>query len=153
MKKVVASLLGLALVAGLSGGAMAQEVNKVPNKTVTINGITYTDEREPNDTEATADSYTEGNVIRGELPQGDFQDYFTFTAKNSGTYRMKMQPAVSSNTYELWIKKPGSSYFKKVQSQADVTLENGQVYILRVLPVYQNYTYSQAYTASVSFVQ
>ncbi|MBA4535436.1 hypothetical protein H1196_23140 [Brevibacillus halotolerans] len=81
MKKVIFSLLTLALVTSISSSALATE--KIEATEVnTLAAIFY--DREPNDTMEQANSYMIGGQINGEVPEDDDHDWYTFTPTRSG---------------------------------------------------------------------
>ncbi|AYK08644.1 hypothetical protein [Brevibacillus laterosporus] len=91
MKKVIFSLLTLALVTSISSSALATEkieATEIVEATEatevnTLAAIFY--DREPNDDFEQANAYMIGGQINGELPQfKDREDWYTFTPTRSG---------------------------------------------------------------------
>ncbi|MCG7319308.1 hypothetical protein [Brevibacillus laterosporus] len=87
MKKVIFSLLTLALVTSISSSALATEKIGATEATAvnTLAAIFY--DREPNDDPEQANPYMIGGQINGELPMGkvrDRDDWYTFTPTRSG---------------------------------------------------------------------
>ncbi|WP_232698600.1 hypothetical protein [Brevibacillus daliensis] len=82
MKKVIFSLLTLALVTSISSSALATEKNEA-TEVNTLAGIFY--DREPNDTKEQANPYMIGGQINGEITwDKDIEDWYTFTPTKSG---------------------------------------------------------------------
>ncbi|AUM65640.1 hypothetical protein C0R09_14535 [Brevibacillus laterosporus] len=82
MKKVIFSLLTLALVTSISSSALATE--KIGATEVKPLAAIFYD-REPNDDMEQANPYMIGGQINGELPQfKDREDWYTFTPTRSG---------------------------------------------------------------------
>ncbi|MCR8966117.1 hypothetical protein O0550_23520 [Brevibacillus halotolerans] len=82
MKKVIFSLLTLALVTSISSSALATEKIK-ETEVKPLAAIFY--DREPNDTWEQANPYMIGGQIDGKLGRNDdSQDWYTFTPTRSG---------------------------------------------------------------------
>ncbi|AIG27238.1 hypothetical protein EGH10_10475 [Brevibacillus laterosporus] len=117
MKKVIFSLLTLALVTSISSSALATEkigATEVAEATKatevnTCAAIFY--DREPNDDFEQANAYMIGGQINGELPMDkvrDRLDYYTFTPTRSGkvslvfAYSKGKSNIFSVEVYEKW---------------------------------------------------
>ncbi|MGG3871653.1 hypothetical protein [Brevibacillus laterosporus] len=133
MKKVIFSLLTLALVTSISSSALATEKIEATEVNM-LAAIFY--EREPNDTREQANPYMIGGQISGKiaLDKPD-EDWFTFTPTRSGKVSLVFDYSKGfKNTFELRVYKSGTTLVKTENPaeflQFDV--EEGKKYYINV---------------------
>ncbi|WPS88592.1 hypothetical protein SMD22_06470 [Brevibacillus halotolerans] len=138
MKKVIFSLLTLALVTSISSSALATE--KIEATEVnTLAAIFY--DREPNNTLEQANAYMIGGQINGELGPDDTEDWYTFTPTRSGkvslvfAYSKGYKNVFDVAVYEKWREGKYPSRLKWTNDPGEVLqfdVEAGVKYYIEV---------------------
>ncbi|WPS86224.1 hypothetical protein SMD22_17085 [Brevibacillus halotolerans] len=166
MKKVIFSLLTLALVTSISSTALATEkieATEVAEATVanTLSAIFY--DREPNDIWEQANPYMIGGQINGELGPDDGQDRYTFTPTRSGKVSLVFaygEKGEKENVFRVIVSKKGregqqpddikSTFHPGEVLQFDV--EAGKKYYIRVEAWARNNNDSHDYNVYTEYI-
>ncbi|KKX55355.1 MULTISPECIES: hypothetical protein [Brevibacillus] len=134
MKKIVLSMLSLALLSSVAVAASANEAST--NSVIKPQAIFY--DREPNDKRADANFFSigDGNQISGTLPIGDAADWYTFTPSTTGKYRFYFSHS-SLQFYSMVVKGDGVGTVGKIEyndpiKYFDATVEAGKTYYIEV---------------------
>lgn len=153
MKKVILSLLTLALVTGISSSALATEKIK-ETEVKPLAAIFY--DHEPNDTLEQANPYMIGGQINGEITWGkDSDDFYTFTPTRSGKVSLVFAYSkVFKNTLGVLVsnskERLGYTVYPGEALQFDV--EAGQKYHIRVYGVIRSQDASHKYNVYTEYI-
>ncbi|MBH0328657.1 hypothetical protein ABH14_02360 [Brevibacillus brevis] len=153
MKKVVAGFLSLTLLASLSISATATEVEAKSPEFMNTAGAIYYD-YEPNNNRESANPYSIGGQINGNLDDSNF-DYYKFVAEKSGTIRVQFAYARgdknSSKYQDFWLEivqntGPGGTRADYSRHSFDKQVVAGETYYLRAARASYDSSMSNAYS-------
>ncbi|EMT54003.1 hypothetical protein EDM54_13315 [Brevibacillus borstelensis] len=147
MKKVVFSLLSVALASSVAVVASASE--STTNAVIKPQAIFL--DREPNNKRADANLFViaDGSQISGSLGRDDAADWFKFTPLTSGKYRFIFSHS-SSQYYELTLRGDGvgtvaTITYDNPNKYFDVTVDAGRDYYIAVESVLTNLNADTSY--------
>ncbi|GED18242.1 hypothetical protein [Aneurinibacillus migulanus] len=137
MKKVIYALLGATLVTGISTSAFAEEANKnLQELTPVVKPMATFYDREPNNTEATANPFILGHEIEGTLDDGDYHDYYKFVPSENVTYTLQLS-ARGGTDIRMFVSGNEWSFTGWPGEELTLQFKKGQTYYI---DVYKNST-------------
>ncbi|PPB10671.1 hypothetical protein [Brevibacillus laterosporus] len=156
MKKVILSLLTLALVTGISSSALATEKIK-ETEVKPLAAIFY--DREPNDKPEQANPYMIGGQINGELTWDvDRTDWYTFTPTRSGKVSLVFAYSKGfKNTLELHVSTSNRLKTPIVHTEnpgevLQLDVEAGKKYYICVDSVIRNSDFRHDYNVYTEYI-
>ncbi|WPS86220.1 hypothetical protein SMD22_17065 [Brevibacillus halotolerans] len=161
MKKVIFSLLTLALVTSISSSALATEkieATEIAEATEvnTLAAIFY--DHEPNDNEEQANPYMIGGQINGELKEKvrDRDDWYTFTPTRSGKVSLVFAYSKGyANLFKLRVETRKLGRIAQTETPGEVLqfdVEEGKKYYINVYANMTNSDLSQDYNVYTEYI-